>query len=158
MGSRLYARRCRERGENVAAMLSLETIGYYDDSPGSQQYPPPVGLFYPSEGNFIGVVGNVRSRGLVRRIVGAFRRHERFPCEGGALPAAVPGVGFSDHWSFWKEGYPAVMVTDTAMFRYPHYHSPHDTIDKIDFQRLARVVRGLDKVIDVLAGSGQTDP
>jgi len=158
MGSRVYARRCREGGENVAAMLSLETIGYYDDASGSQQYPPPLGLFYPTEGNFIGVVGNVRSRGLVRRVVGSFRRHERFPCEGGALPAVVPGVGFSDHWSFWKEGYPAVMVTDTAMFRYPYYHLPQDTIDKINFDRLARVVRGLGKVIDVLAGSGQTDP
>ena len=151
MGSRVYARRCRRRNENVTAMLSLETIGYYDDAPGSQQYPPPLSMFYPSQGNFIAVVGNIRSRDLVREVVGAFRRHERFPCEGGALPAAVPGVGFSDQWSFWQEGYPAVMVTDTAMFRYPHYHQPEDTLDKIDFQRTARVVRGLAAVIAVLA-------
>ena len=152
MGSRVYARRCRERGENVTAFLSLETIGYYDDAPGSQQYPLPLGVFYPTEGNFIAVVGNVRWGGLVRQVVGAFRQEEKFPCEGGALPAALPGVGFSDHWSFWQEGYPAVMITDTAMFRYPHYHQPDDTIDKIDFDRMARVVRGLAKVVGVLAG------
>lgn len=153
MGSRVYARRCRERGENVVAMLSLETIGYYDDSPGSQQYPAPLGLLYPSQGNFIGFVGNFGSRALVRRVVGTFRRGEKFPSEGGAIPAAVPGVGFSDHWSFWQEGYPALMVTDTAMFRYPHYHEPQDTIDKLDFERTARVVRGLETVVAELAGA-----
>jgi hypothetical protein len=132
-------------------MLSLETIGYYDDAAGSQQYPPPFGWWYPSEGNFIGIVGNVRSRGLVRRVVGTFRQHEKFPCEGAALPAAVPGISFSDQWSFWEEGYPAAMVTDTAMFRYPHYHEPEDTVDKVDFERTARVVRGLDRVVIELA-------
>jgi len=147
MGSRVYARRCRQRGENVVAVLSLETIGYYDDASGSQQYPLPVGLLYPSKADFIGFVGNLGSRDLVRQVIAAFRRNEKFPSEGCALPAAVPGVGFSDHWSFWQEGYPAVMVTDTAMFRYAHYHQPEDTIDKVDFERLARVVRGLEKVI-----------
>lgn len=151
MGSRVYSRRCAERAEKVTAMLSLETIGYYDDTPGSQRYPRPFGLLYPSEGNFITFVGNIKSRRLVRQVVAAFRRNEKFPSEGAALPAAVYGVGFSDHWSFWQEGYPAVMVTDTAMFRYPHYHQPEDTIDKIDFDRLARVVRGLERVVTVLA-------
>jgi len=153
MGSRVYACRCRQRGENVVAMLSLETIGYYDDAPGSQKYPPPFGLMYPSEGNFIAFVGNVSSRGLVRRVVEAFRRNEQFPSEGAALPAFVPGVGLSDQWSFWQEGYPAVMVTDTAMFRYPHYHRPTDTVDKVDFDRLARVVRGLDAAITALVSA-----
>jgi len=154
MGSRVYARRCRERGENVVAMISLETIGYYSNSSGSQKYPPPFGLLYPSEGNFIGFVGNVGSRALVRQAVGTFRRNEKFPSEGGALPAFIPGIGFSDHWSFWQEGYAALMVTDTAMYRYPHYHQPEDTIDKVDFERLARVVRGLQKVIAELVGDG----
>lgn len=153
MGSRVYARRCRQRNEKVVAMMSLETIGYYNDAAGSQQYPTPFGLLYPSEGNFIAFVGNVKSRVLVREAIGAFRRHEQFPSEGGALPAAIPGVGFSDHWSFWQEGYPALMVTDTAMFRYPHYHDPEDTADKIDFQRTARVVRGLEQVVGALAGA-----
>ena len=150
MGSRVYARRCRQRGEKVVAMLSLETIGYYDDAPGSQHYPPPLGSLYPSEGNFIGFVGTTHSADLVQRAVALFRRHEPFPCEGCALPEAVPGVGFSDQWSFWQEGYPAIMVTDTAMYRYPYYHEAQDTVDKIDFERLARVVRGLDQVVAAL--------
>ena len=153
MGSRVYARECRQRDENVVAMLSLETIGYYSDRPGSQHYPAPLGLLYPSEGNFIAIVGNTGSRDLVRQAVTTFRGREPFPCEGAALPSAVPGVGFSDHWSFWQEGYPAAMVTDTAMFRYPYYHDPEDTIDKIDFDRTARVVRGLDHVVAELAGA-----
>jgi hypothetical protein len=152
MGSRVYTRRCRERSENVVAMMCMETIGYYDDTPGSQKYPQPFGLLYPSKGNFIAFVGNIRSRALVRRVVGAFRRSERFPCEGAAVPESVPRIGDSDHKSFWREGYPAVMVTDTANFRYPHYHEPEDTIDKIDFDRLARVVRGLEAAVCELVG------
>lgn len=155
MGSRVYAQRCRQRRENVVSMLSLETIGYYDDTPGTQDYPPPFGLLYPSEGNFIGFVGNTESGDLVRQAVAAFRRNEKFPAEGGALPGEIPGVGFSDQWSFWQEGYPALMVTDTAMFRYPHYHEPEDTIDKVNFDRTARVVRGLEKVVAELVGSDQ---
>jgi Zn-dependent M28 family amino/carboxypeptidase len=151
MGSRVYARRCRERGEQLVAMLSLETIGYYDDAPGSQKYPPPLGLFYPAAGNFIAFVGNLASRRLVCRAVAAFRKNEPFPSEGVALPALVPRIGASDHASFWHEGYPAVMVTDTANFRYPFYHTPEDTIDKLDFDRIARVVRGLEKVVGELA-------
>ncbi len=152
MGSVVYARQCRRQGEDVVAMLSLETLGYYSDEKGSQQYPPPFGLLYPSTGNFIGFVGNVSSRKLVRRAIGSFRRHARFPSEGGALPSFVPGVGWSDHWAFWKQGYPALMITDTAPFRYPHYHLPTDTPDKLDFDRMARVVAGLERVVEDLAG------
>jgi hypothetical protein len=154
MGSWVYARRCRARGEKVTAMLSLETIGYYTDAPGSQKYPRPIDLIYPSTGNFITFVGNTRYGTLVRQVVGAFRRAERFPSQGGALPEYFSDIGRSDHWSFWQEGYPALMVTDTANFRYPHYHTPQDTVDKIDFERTARVVRGLGGVIHELAGIG----
>ena len=150
MGSRVYARRCRERGERVSAMLSLETMGYFSETPDSQKYPFPFSLLYPSTGNFIGFVGNTNSGELVRQVVAAFRQGEPFPSEGGALPDLVEGAGFSDHWSFWQEGCPALMVTDTAMFRYPHYHEREDTVDKVDFQRLARVVRGLDIVLAAL--------
>lgn len=155
MGSWVYAQRCRQRNERITAMFSLETIGYYSDDPHSQKYPPPLGLLYPSTGNFIGFVGNTRSGELVRQVVATFRQYEAFPAEGGAPPEAIPGVGFSDHWSFWQEGYPALMVTDTAMFRYPHYHEAEDTPDKIDFERMARVVRGLEKVIAGLATAGR---
>lgn len=147
MGSVVYAQRSRERGENVVAMLSLETLGHYDDAEGSQVYPPPIGLFYPSTGNFVGFVSNVASRKLLRDVVGDFRSHTRFPSEGAALPAVIPGVGWSDHWAFWQAGYPALMVTDTAPFRYPHYHTNADTPDKIDYERLARVVAGLERSI-----------
>jgi hypothetical protein len=160
MGSRVYARRCRQVNENITAMLCLETIGYYSNLPGSQNYPPPMSRFYPSTGNFIGFVGNVESAPLVRQAVATFRQHEPFPSEGGAVPSTLDGVDFSDHWSFWQEGYPAVMVTDTAMDRYPQYHKPEDTPDKIDFDRMARVVRGLEKVVLVLSGarrSGEAD-
>ncbi len=154
MGSRDYSRRCREGGENVVAMICLETIGYYDDRPGSQKYPPPIGSLYPSEGNFIGFIGNLASSDLVRRVVKAFRESEQFPSEGAALPEGMARIGDSDHSSFWHEGYPALMVTDTANFRYPYYHTPEDTIDKVNFDRLARVVRGLEKVIAELVGKG----
>jgi Zn-dependent M28 family amino/carboxypeptidase len=151
MGSRVYARRAHARNEDIVAMFSLETIGYYSDTAGSQSYPFPFSLFYPDAGNFIGFVGNAMSRTLVRRVVASYRRQTHFPSEGIAAPEWVTGVAWSDHWSFWREGYPAVMVTDTAPFRYPYYHTAADTPDKIDYGRLARVVAGLASVISELA-------
>jgi Zn-dependent M28 family amino/carboxypeptidase len=151
MGSLVYARRCRERKDAIVAMLSLETIGYYSDAEGSQQYPAPLRLFYPSKGDFVAFVGNLASRSLVREVMDVFRREAGFPCEGAALPGWLQGVGWSDHWSFWQAGYPGVMVTDTAPFRYPHYHTPEDTPDKLDYERLGRVVDGLERVVRRLA-------
>ena len=151
MGSLVYATRCRERGEHVVAMLSLETIGYYSDEPGSQHYPFPLSPFYPSQGDFVAFVANLRSRRLVREVVRSFRKRVSFPSEGAALPGWIPGVGWSDQWSFWRQGYPGVMVTDTAPFRYPHYHTPDDTPDKIDYERFARVTAGLELVVRDLA-------
>jgi Zn-dependent M28 family amino/carboxypeptidase len=152
MGSLVYAKRCKQRQENIVAMLSLETMGYYSDAVGSQKYPIPLGLIYPLQGNFISFIGNVASGALVRQAIASFRQHTQFPSEGAALPNALPGVGWSDHWAFWQQGYPAVMVTDTAPFRYPHYHTDADTPDKLDYDRLARVVFGLTRVIADLAG------
>jgi Zn-dependent M28 family amino/carboxypeptidase len=151
MGSLVYARALRQRGDRVVTMLSLETIGYYSDRPGSQGYPPPLGLLYPSAGNFVGFVGNVGSRAQVREAIAAFRRHARFPSEGAAIPPVVPGPSWSDHWAFWQAGYPGVMVTDTAPYRYPWYHAPGDTPDKLDYERLARVVAGLEAMLADLA-------
>jgi hypothetical protein len=147
MGSAVYARGCRQRAERIVAMLSLECMGYYTDADKSQHYPPPLSLFYPSRGDFIAVVGDRSSAALTRQIVGSFRRHAQFPSEGAALPAWLPGVGWSDQWAFWQQGYPAVMLTDTAPFRYPYYHTADDTPDKVDFDRLARVVAGLELVV-----------
>lgn len=153
MGSLLYARRSREHGEKIVAMLSVETIGYYSDKKGSQQYPAPFSLFYPDTANFIGFVANLSSRSLVRQGIGSFRRHTAFPSEGIAAPGWVTGVGWSDHWAFWKEGYKAIMVTDTALFRYGPYHTSEDTPDKVDYDRTARVVAGIARVVAELAGS-----
>lgn len=151
MGSWQYARRCRMRGEQVVAMFSLETIGYYADRPGTQRYPFPLSVFYPSTGNFIAFVANLSSRGLLHEALASFRRHAAFPSEGVAAPASIPGVDWSDHWSFWQEGYRALMVTDTALYRYPHYHTMEDTPDKVDYERLARVVKGLEGMLRDMA-------
>ncbi|MBC8023321.1 MAG: M28 family peptidase [Burkholderiales bacterium] len=153
MGSAVYARACKARGERIAAMFSLETMGYYSEGAGSQRYPFPLNYAYPDRGNFIAFVGNVASRGLVRRAVGTFREKARFPSEGVAAPQIVPGIDWSDHWAFWREDWPALMITDTAPFRYPHYHTAQDTPDKIDYERLARVVRGLDATFRALDGT-----
>jgi Zn-dependent M28 family amino/carboxypeptidase len=152
MDSLVYAKRCKQRQEKVVAMFSLETMGYYSDEIGSQKYPPPLGLIYPLQGNFIGFIGNIGSGSLVRDAIASFRRHTQFPSEGAALPSQIPGVGWSDHWSFWQQGYQAVMVTDTAPFRYPYYHTTGDTPDKVDYERLARVVVGLERVVADLSG------
>ena len=152
MGSVVYAKHCRNRGEKIVAMLSLETIGYYSDEKGSQHYPFPFGLFYPSTGNFIGFVGNTLSAGLVRDVVASFRSHTKYPSEGGALPGIIPGIGFSDHWAFWQEGYPGVMVTDTALFRYQYYHTRDDTPDKVRYDHMAKVVAGLERVVADIVG------
>ena len=150
MGSLVYARRSSERGENVVAMISLETVGYFSDAKGSQSYPKPFSLLYPSTGNFIAFIGDVSSRQLVRDAIGSFRRHAKFPSEGAAVPGGIDGVGWSDHWAFWQVGYPAIMVTDTAPFRYSHYHTDKDTPDKIDYDHMARVVMGLENVVEEL--------
>ncbi|HVX10126.1 MAG TPA: M28 family peptidase [Pirellulales bacterium] len=152
MGSLVYARSCHKRNNNLVCVLCLETMGYYSDQENSQRYPRPLDLIYPSKGNFIGVVGNVASRPLVHTVVASLRKHADFPTEGAAMPNGVPGVGWSDHWSFWQEGYQAVMITDTALFRNPHYHKTTDTPDKLNFDHLARVVLGLEGVVRDMAG------
>ena len=152
MGSMAYAKSCREKNENIIAMLSLETIGYYTDQPNSQKYPPPFSFFYPSTGNFIGFVSNLSSRKLLHKAIASFRKNCKFPSQGGAIPEFVSGINWSDHQSFWRHGYPAIMLTDTAPFRYPYYHDPDDTHDKICYDELARVTTGLESVItDLLA-------
>ena len=155
MGSLVHARAARQRGDKIVAMLSLETIGYYTDEEKSQHYPFPFALLYPAKGNFVGFVGNVASRSLVRRAVGAFRSRAAFPSEGVAAPGGIAGIGWSDHWSFWQQGYPAIMITDTALFRYGPYHTRDDTPEKVTYEGLTRTVSGLERVIRELAGAGQ---
>jgi hypothetical protein len=151
MGSLVYARECWRRRERIVAMFSLETIGYYSDEQGSQRYPFPFGLLYPRRGNFIAFVANLSSRRLVRESLSLFRRHAAFPSEGVAAPGYLPGIFWSDHWSFWRQGYKAVMITDTAPFRFPYYHTPQDTPDKLDYERMAPVVGGMARVVEEFA-------
>jgi len=151
MGSLVYANAARVRRERIVGMVALETMGYFSDQPGSQQYPGPVGTLYPDVGNFIGFVSNLASARLLMKARRAFRRRTSFPLQSAALPDAIPGVGWSDHWSFWQAGYPALMVTDTAPFRYPWYHTAEDTPEKLDYERLGQVVDGIEGVIEALA-------
>lgn len=151
MGSKVYARAARARGDDIHVMLSLEMLGYYSEAPGSQTYPPFLRWFYPKQGNFIGFVSNLRSRGELRETVRAFRAGSDFPAEGLASPAVVPGVSWSDQLSFWRAGYPGIMVTDTAFHRNPHYHQASDTPGTLDYASMARVVLGLRHTIERLA-------
>jgi Zn-dependent M28 family amino/carboxypeptidase len=152
MGSLLYARQLRRENVRISAMISLEMPGFYSDVPGTQNYPALLSLFYPSRSDFVGFVGNSESRELVRNAIRVFWESTRFPSEGIAAPSEWPGIGWSDQWSFWQESYPAIMITDTALFRYPYYHTPLDTANRLDFDRIARVVEGVQRVVESLAG------
>jgi Zn-dependent M28 family amino/carboxypeptidase len=152
MGSRVYAAAARGRGDQIVLMISLESLGYYCDAPGSQHYPPLLGLCYPSRGDFIAFVSNLRSRRALRSLVARFREHSDFPVEHLAAPALLPGVGWSDHLAFWRAGYRAVMITDTAFYRYPYYHTAEDLPDRLDYGAMARVVDGLSRSMAALAG------
>ncbi len=150
MGSLVYAKRSAERGEKLAGMLALESLGYYETEVGSQRYPFPLGLFYSNTGDFVAVVGDLNSRSFIRDLLRSFRELAAFPSEGIAAPTIIPGVGWSDHWSFSQLGFPAAMVTDTAPYRNPHYHTHGDRLHTLDFDSLTRVVIGLEAVLRAL--------
>jgi len=153
MGSWQYAAALAARNERVVGMYSLETIGWFPSEPGSQRYPFPFGLMFPDRGDFLAFVGMLDSRPLLRASVGSFRSHTQFPTIGGVAPAFIPGIDFSDHWAFAQHGFPAIMLTDTAPYRYPHYHTFGDTPDKVDTEKLARIVKGVERMIREMAGS-----
>jgi hypothetical protein len=147
MGSWIYAKRCHERRERVVAMVSIEAVGYYSDAPRSQRYPAMLESIYPTTANFIAFASNPASRALLDRCAAVFRRHATMRCEIGALPEDIPGIAWSDQWSFWRFGYEAIMVTDTALFRNPHYHQRSDLPDTLDYARLAQTTEGLIAVV-----------
>lgn len=153
MGSYAYAQRSRQRGDKIVGMISLEMLGFFSDEEGSQKYPFPFSLFYPSKGNFIAFVGNHDSRNWVHRSIKAFRKHARFPSEGGALPSRFSDISRSDHSSFWSFGFPGLMMTDTSNFRFTRYHTEDDTPDKVDTDKMCRIVSGLVPTIVELASS-----
>lgn len=155
MGSKVYAEAARRRGDDIRVMLSLEMLGCYSDLQGSQSYPPLLRWFYPDRGNFIAFVSNLGSRARLREVLAAFRANSDFPSEQLASPAFVPGIAWSDQLSFWRQGYAAVMVTDTAFYRYPYYHTLLDTPEKLRYPEMARVVEGIAKAIGALAGGAR---
>lgn len=148
MGSYHYARSLHEKKEQVEGMICLEMIGFFCDRAGSQHYPIPLfKLKYPSQGNFISMVGNIKSRTFTRDIADGFRREVDLPVVTLNAPPIVLGIDFSDHWSFGKFGYKALMVTDTAFYRNPHYHAPTDLPETLDYDRMAKVVAGLEAAV-----------
>lgn len=151
MGSRVYVQAARQKGEKIKAAVILEMLGYYSDKFFSQRYLPLLGPFYPNRAGFIALVANFPSGGLVQRLYAYFKAHSGFPVAYLIAPSSLPGVYFSDHWSFWKEGYPAIMVTDTAYLRNPHYHRPTDLSDTLDYARTAVMLHGLKEAIVELA-------
>ena len=152
MGSAVHARSLADAGVEVRGMLSLETMGYYSDEPGSQAFPFFVlRAFYPGKGNFIAVVGKLGQGGLIRRVKKAMRATTTLPVYSISAPAFIPGIDFSDHLSYWAHGYPAAMVTDTAFFRNERYHTADDTPDTLDYARLALAVDGVHGAVRALA-------
>jgi hypothetical protein len=151
MGSLRYAQLLAERNEPVSAMISLETIGYFSDAPGTQQYPQPFSAIFTDRANFVAFVGTPGSRPLVQEVMALFRQNTNFPSIGGVAPGVIPGINWSDHGSFVEYGFQAVMITDTAIFRYPHYHKPTDTPDRLDYERMARITKGIERVIRSMA-------
>jgi hypothetical protein len=153
-GSNIYAKAIRQRGDDIRLMLALETMGYYSNEPHSQDYPPLFRYFYPHTGDFISFVTNFSSRRVMLKLARAFRQITDFPLEHIATFSTIPGVAWSDHLSFWRQNYKALMVTDTAFYRYPYYHSPNDTAEKLDYLRLAKVCDGLFRALHQLANTG----
>jgi Zn-dependent M28 family amino/carboxypeptidase len=152
MGSAVHAASLRKNNAEVRAMISLEMIGYFTDAPNSQEYPDPsLKSTYPTEGNFIAVVGRLEEKALVQRIETAMQNASPLPVRSLAAPESVPGIALSDHRSYWDQGYSAVMVTDTAFYRNPNYHTPKDTPETLDYDRMARVVAGVRSAILALS-------
>jgi len=154
MGSYVYAKEAKSRNENITSMICLEMLGYYTNEKDGQTYPFPImSRFYPSTPNFISVVGNLNSRSLVGKVKNSLRAGSRIPVETLSALSFVIGVDFSDHQSYWKMGYPAVMVTDTDFYRNPNYHTETDTIDTLDFDKMSDLLRGLIQVAKDLTDS-----
>jgi Zn-dependent M28 family amino/carboxypeptidase len=157
MGSQVYARACRERGEHIAGMLCLEMVGYFRDQPGTQQVPPGIPRWlrwaFPRRGSFLAAVGNPRSWRLLWSFRRGFKRTVRFPLYSVVLPETINAIRLSDNSSFWDQGYPALMLTDTSFLRNPHYHLPTDTPDTLDYAHMAQVTLGIAAALAHLARS-----
>lgn len=142
MGSRVYAKGAKESNKNITAVIIFDSIGYYSEAPRSQKYPPFLKLFYPRKGNFVKIVSDFSSSVLAGEVKTYFKKHSDFPIRSVVGFRCFYGINLSDHGSFWKEGYRAIHVTDTAVFRNPTYHKMNDTWDTLDYESMSQVVRG----------------
>lgn len=153
MGSAVHAESLRAAGREVSLMLALEMIGWFSDAPDSQAYPlPGMKLFYPDKGNFIAIIGRFSDWADTRQVKAAMAGSSDLPVYSMNTLTLIPGVDFSDHRNYWAEGYPALMITDTAFYRNPHYHEAGDTYDKLDYRRMAQVVEGVYAVVQAHMG------
>lgn len=146
IGSTHFARKLKASGTKVAAMISLEMVGYTESRPGAQRYPIGLRWLYPDRGDFIGVVGNWRSSVLLRKFSRLMKQVRGLPVETLTVFAngiLLPAARLSDHSPFWDLGYPALLVTDTSFFRNPHYHRSTDTLETLDLNFMARVCEGV---------------
>lgn len=150
MGSLVFARQARAENKDIKAALVLESIGFYSDKIFSQRYPPLLGLFYPNKGNYLAVIGNLKSTRLAKNVEKGFKRKTSFLIRSLTLDF-LPAASFSDHWSFWQAGYPAVMITDTAFLRNHNYHQATDTFETLNYEYMAQGLYGLKNVIYELA-------
>lgn len=162
MGSQVHARRCRTRGEKIVGMLCLEMVGYYSDEPNSQAIPPGIPSWlhpvFPHRGNFLAAVGNLRSLGLSWRFRRGFKKESSLPLFSICLPESIPEIRLSDNSSFWDQGYPALMLTDTAFLRNPHYHQASDRADTLDYDRMASATLGVAGAVARLAAMERSVP
>lgn len=152
MGSYVHAASLAREGKAVRAMISLEMIGTFSDDPGSQRFPSSLlGVLYPDRGDFVAIVGDWDQAGLVRSMKRAMLESSPLPVRSINAPRTLPGIDFSDHRSYWTFGFPAVMVTDTAFFRNPRYHTAGDTPERLDYARMAEVVEATLGAVRALA-------
>ncbi len=152
MGSARYVRSAQERHDRISGMICLEMLGFYTEAARTQTYPPFLGFWYPDRGNFIAITGNLSSRPLVLRVASAFRKYARIPVEQLSAPGFVPGLDFSDQLNFWRARIPAVMITDTAFYRNPHYHRATDVPNTLRYDLMAEVAKGVCAAVRDLAG------
>jgi hypothetical protein len=144
MGSFIHVKSLFQENIKVKLMICLEMIGYFSEQRGSQALPfLLLKPFYPGRGNFIAVVGKLSDWHLVRRVKKLLRAGSRIDVRSINAPAGLPGIDFSDHLNYWRYDIPAVMITDTAFFRNPHYHEKSDTLQTLDFAKMAEVVQGV---------------
>ncbi len=153
MGSFRHARQLKQQRKHVVMMMSLDSIGYFSDQPRSQNYPYEfMRHFYPAEGNFIRITGRIQDILAVRKIKKSFKKVDDLAVRSLNAPEIIASVATSDNTSYWEQGFPAVLISDTAADRNPAYHTESDTAEHLDYGRMAKVVQGVGQAIMDMAG------